>query len=86
MMARLDQNIVAFANHNGQHDEDGTFLMDTSTISTLQPSPSWVKWPNVVIVTTNKALTYRGVTFNFDAKGIDETKEKPSTLTSEDGS
>lgn len=31
---------------------------------------------NVAIATTNKALTYRGVTFNFDAKGIDETKEK----------
>ena len=26
--------------------------------------------------TTNKALTYHGVTFNFDAKGIDATKEK----------
>jgi len=31
---------------------------------------------NVAIATTNKALTYRGVTFNFDAKGIDATKEK----------
>ena len=31
---------------------------------------------NVAITTTNKALTYRGVTFNFDAKGIDATKEK----------
>ena len=31
---------------------------------------------NVAIATTNKALTYRGVTFNFDAKGIDAAKEK----------
>ena len=31
---------------------------------------------NVAIATTNKALTYRGVTFNFDDKGIDVTKEK----------
>lgn len=31
---------------------------------------------NIAIATTNKALTYRGVTFNFDAKGIDATKEK----------
>ena len=31
---------------------------------------------NVAIATTNKALTYRGVTFNFDDKGIDATKEK----------
>lgn len=31
---------------------------------------------NVAIVTTTKALTYRGIPFNSDAKGIDATKEK----------
>ena len=31
---------------------------------------------NVAIATTNKALTYHGVIFNFDAKGIDAAKEK----------
>ena len=31
---------------------------------------------NIAIATTNKSLTYRGVTFNFDAKGIDAAKEK----------
>lgn len=36
---------------------------------------------NVAIATTNKALTYHGVIFNFDAKGIDAAKEKLSTLT-----
>ena len=82
MMVRfLDLNIVVSDKPNGQLLTNGTFLMDTSTISTQHQWPSQHQMAkkvttNVAIATTNKALTYRGVTFNFDAKGIDAAKEK----------
>ena len=82
----LGSKYITSANHNGQLLTNGIFLMDTSTILTqhLWPSqaPNGQKvTTNVAIATTNKALTYHGVIFNFDARVLMRQKKKLSTLT-----